>query len=46
MITARGVLAATLLVDGKVLVSAGCDCGRPGPLLAFAEIYDPSSGTG
>ncbi len=45
MATARGVLAATLLADGKVLVSAGCDCGGPGPLLAFAEIYDPSSGT-
>jgi Galactose oxidase, central domain len=44
--TTRRLPSATLLAGGKVLVAGGIGgLGRPLPLLASAELYDPVSGT-
>ncbi len=45
MIEARALHTATLLPDGKVLVSGGYRGGPDGHVLSSAELYDPSSGT-
>jgi len=42
METARFLHTATLLNDGRVLVTGG---GQPGVILSTAEIFDPASGT-
>src|SRR6266545_946196 len=45
MVEARHSHTATLLPDGKVLVSGGYRGGPDGHVLSSAELYDPSSGT-
>jgi N-acetylneuraminic acid mutarotase len=42
---ASGAHAATLLADGKVLVTGGFGQSGRGVVRASAELYDPSSGT-
>jgi N-acetylneuraminic acid mutarotase len=44
MVTDRTFHTATLLPDGRVLVTGGAG-GGPGEALASAELYDPSRGT-
>jgi hypothetical protein len=44
MIQARKDFTATLLRDGRVLVTGGCACSEPGSV-ATAELYDPDNGT-
>lgn len=43
LVTARGLHAATLLADGRVLVTGGV-VATDGSTAASAEIYDPSAG--
>jgi WD40 repeat protein len=45
MIEARYSHAATLLPDGKVLVAGGYSSSSGLLALAFAELYDPSTGS-
>jgi hypothetical protein len=45
MTTRRRLHSATLLPDGKVLITGGYGAAAPPGNLASAELYDPSSGT-
>src|SRR5712691_8111204 len=45
MITARGAHTATVLFNGKVLITGGYQRGYPALALASAELYDPSTET-
>jgi N-acetylneuraminic acid mutarotase len=42
---ARTQFTATLLPNGKVLVTGGLNSGISGTMLASAELYDPNTGT-
>jgi Galactose oxidase, central domain len=44
MITSRAGHGATLLPNGKVLITGGVSTGFPQSVLSSAEIYDPSAG--
>jgi N-acetylneuraminic acid mutarotase len=45
MTIARGIHTATLLPNGKVLVTGGVTGCCPGPALRSAELYDPVTGS-
>jgi hypothetical protein len=45
MITARAAHTATVLFNGKVLITGGYQAVLPDLVLASAELYDPSTGT-
>jgi hypothetical protein len=45
MTTLRGAHTATLLLNGKVLITGGYQHGFPDTALASAELYDPATGT-
>jgi hypothetical protein len=45
MITARIYHTATLLLNGKVLITGGADSTHPGSPVLSAELFDPTTGT-